>query len=55
MLENEHSADSIAIDQESIKKKAFLLPTTDKLKPEVPEMLNGLGVEVETSYFSTKL
>ena len=38
----------------SIKKykdEKFLLPTTDKLKPEVPEVLNGLGVDWKESVF----
>lgn len=33
------------------KEEAFLLPTTDKLKPEVPEILNGLGVSWREAVF----
>ena len=33
------------------KDEAFLLPTTDKLKPEVPETLNGLGVSWKEAVF----
>lgn len=33
------------------KDEAFLLPTTDKLKPEVPEILNGLGVSWREAVF----
>ena len=33
------------------KDESFLLPTTDKLKPEVPEILNDLGVKWKQSVF----
>ena len=33
------------------KDESFLLPTTDKLKPEVPETLNGLGVKWKEAIF----
>ncbi|MFD2916655.1 uroporphyrinogen-III synthase [Psychroserpens luteus] len=33
------------------KDESFLLPTTDKLKPEVPEILNELGVKWKQSVF----
>ena len=33
------------------KDEAFLLPTTDKLKAEVPEILNELGVQWKQSVF----
>ena len=33
------------------KDEHFLLPTTDKLKPEVPEILNELGVKWKQSVF----
>ncbi|WP_026754718.1 uroporphyrinogen-III synthase [Sediminibacter sp. Hel_I_10] len=33
------------------KDENFLLPTTDKLKPEVPETLNGLGVKWKQAVF----
>ena len=33
------------------KDESFLLPTTDKLKPEVPEILNSLGVKWKESVF----
>ncbi|TXE19408.1 uroporphyrinogen-III synthase [Psychroserpens burtonensis] len=33
------------------KEESFLLPTTDKLKPEVPEILNELGVKWKQSVF----
>ena len=33
------------------KDEKFLLPTTDKLKPEVPETLNGLGVDWREAIF----
>ncbi|SDR83818.1 uroporphyrinogen-III synthase [Formosa sp. Hel1_31_208] len=33
------------------KDESFLLPTTDKLKPEVPEILNNLGVKWKESVF----
>ncbi len=33
------------------KGESFLLPTTDKLKPEVPETLNGLSVEWKEAIF----
>lgn len=33
------------------KEESFLLPTTDKLKPEVPEILNDLGVKWKQSVF----
>ncbi|NRA92910.1 MAG: uroporphyrinogen-III synthase [Psychroserpens sp.] len=33
------------------KEESFLLPTTDKLKPEVPEILNGLSVEWKQATF----
>ena len=33
------------------KDERFLLPTTDKLKPEVPETLNGLGVKWKQAVF----
>lgn len=33
------------------KDETFLLPTTDKLKPEVPEVLNGLGVNWKEAVF----
>ncbi|WP_460220701.1 uroporphyrinogen-III synthase [Psychroserpens sp. MEBiC05023] len=33
------------------KEESFLLPTTDKLKPEVPEILNNLGVQWKESVF----
>nr|WP_321232458.1 uroporphyrinogen-III synthase [uncultured Psychroserpens sp.] len=33
------------------KDEAFLLPTTDKLKPEVPEILDNLGVKWTQSVF----
>ncbi len=33
------------------KEESFLLPATDKLKPEVPEILNELGVKWKKSTF----
>ena len=33
------------------KEESFLLPTTDKLKPEVPETLNGLNVKWKEAVF----
>ncbi|WP_452224929.1 uroporphyrinogen-III synthase [Lacinutrix chionoecetis] len=33
------------------KDETFLLPATDKLKPEVPEVLNGLGVNWKEAVF----
>lgn len=33
------------------KDETFLLPTTDKLKPEVPEVLNALGVNWKEAVF----
>ncbi len=33
------------------KDEAFLLPSTDKLKPEVPKMLNDLGINWKQSTF----
>ncbi|MGB3607888.1 MAG: uroporphyrinogen-III synthase [Psychroserpens sp.] len=33
------------------KDESFLLPTTDKLKPEVPEILNELGIKWKQSVF----
>ena len=33
------------------KDESFLLPTTDKLKPEVPEILDSLGVKWKQSVF----
>jgi uroporphyrinogen-III synthase len=33
------------------KEESFLLPTTDKLKPEVPKILNELGVKWKQSVF----
>lgn len=33
------------------KDETFLLPTTDKLKPQVPETLNGLNVEWKEAVF----
>lgn len=33
------------------KDESFLLPTTDKLKPEVPETLNGLNVKWKEAVF----
>ncbi|WP_033960298.1 uroporphyrinogen-III synthase [Psychroserpens jangbogonensis] len=33
------------------KDESFLLPTTDKLKPEVPEILNELGVKWKQATF----
>ncbi|WP_452229249.1 MULTISPECIES: uroporphyrinogen-III synthase [unclassified Lacinutrix] len=33
------------------KDEKFLLPTTDKLKPEVPEILNGLAVDWKQAVF----
>ena len=33
------------------KDESFLLPTTDKLKPEVPEILNDLGVKWKQATF----
>lgn len=33
------------------KDEKFLLPTTDKLKPEVPETLNALGVDWKEAVF----
>ena len=33
------------------KDESFLLPTTDKLKPEVPEILNGLNVSWKEAIF----
>ena len=33
------------------KDEAFLLPTTDKLKPQVPELLNELGVNWKQATF----
>ncbi|MDG5490379.1 uroporphyrinogen-III synthase [Psychroserpens sp. SPM9] len=33
------------------KDESFLLPTTDKLKPEVPEILNNLGVKWKQAVF----
>jgi uroporphyrinogen-III synthase len=33
------------------KDESFLLPTTDKLKPEVPKILNELGVKWKQSVF----
>jgi uroporphyrinogen-III synthase len=33
------------------KDESFLLPTTDKLKPEVPEILDGLGVKWKQATF----
>jgi len=33
------------------KDESFLLPTTDKLKPEVPEILNELGVKWKQAVF----
>ena len=33
------------------KGESFLLPTTDKLKPEVPEILNALNVEWKKAIF----
>ena len=33
------------------KDENFLLPTTDKLKPEVPEILNGLNVKWKQAVF----
>ena len=33
------------------KDESFLLPTTDKLKPEVPKILNDLGVKWKESIF----
>jgi len=33
------------------KDESFLLPTTDKLKPEVPEILDGLGVKWKQAIF----
>ncbi|HKK12196.1 MAG TPA: uroporphyrinogen-III synthase [Flavobacteriaceae bacterium] len=33
------------------KDETFLLPTTDKLKPEVPEMLNALNVKWKEAVF----
>lgn len=33
------------------KDEKFLLPTTDKLKPEVPETLNALGVDWKEAIF----
>jgi uroporphyrinogen-III synthase len=33
------------------KDETFLLPTTDKLKPEVPEILNGLNVNWKKAVF----
>ncbi|OUR94670.1 uroporphyrinogen-III synthase [Flavobacteriales bacterium 34_180_T64] len=33
------------------KDESFLLPTTDKLKPEVPEILNGLNVKWKEAIF----
>ncbi|WP_066221939.1 uroporphyrinogen-III synthase [Formosa haliotis] len=33
------------------KDEKFLLPTTDKLKPEVPEILNGLGINWKEAIF----
>ena len=33
------------------KDETFLLPTTDKLKPEVPETLNGLNVKWKEAIF----
>jgi len=33
------------------KDEKFLLPTTDKLKPEVPTILDGLGVDWKEAIF----
>lgn len=33
------------------KDETFLLPTTDKLKPQVPEILNGLSVDWKQAVF----
>ena len=33
------------------KDEKFLLPTTDKLKPEVPEILNGLNIDWKEAVF----
>ena len=33
------------------KDETFLLPTTDKVKPEIPELLNGLGVNWKQATF----
>ena len=33
------------------KDETFLLPTTDKLKPEVPEILNGLNINWKEAVF----
>ena len=33
------------------KDEKFLLPTTDKLKPEVPTILNGLGINWKEAVF----